>query len=141
MWEFREQYDLVIASRYVRGGRTNNPLILIFLSVAVNVVFRLILNLHCRDVSNSFRLYQGDQFRALRLECSHFDIVEEILIKLNPGDRPLRIKEVPFTFQKRREGKTKRDLVAFALTYMVTLYRLHRIRREAGTSPRKRGAG
>jgi dolichol-phosphate mannosyltransferase len=139
LWKFREQYDVVIASRYVPGGRTDNPAILIFLSLVVNVVFRLVLNLNCRDVSNSFRLYQGDQFRALRLDCSNFDIVEEILIKLNPGDRPLRLKEVPFTFQKRKEGKTKRDLVAFALTYAATLYRLYRIKHKAGIFPNKGG--
>ena len=140
LWEFREQYDVVIASRYVRGGRTDNPVILIFLSLVVNVAFRMVLNLNCRDVSNSFRLYQGHQFRALRLNCSNFDIVEEILIKLNPGDQSLRIKEVPFTFQKRKEGKTKRDLVSFALTYIATLYRLYRIKHMAKASLKKRGA-
>jgi dolichol-phosphate mannosyltransferase len=140
LWPFREEFDVVIASRYVSGGKTDNPPILIFLSLVVNVVFRLVLSLNCRDVSNSFRLYQGDQFRALKLECTNFDIVEEMLIKLQPGDRSLRIKEIPFTFQKRKEGKTKRDLVAFAMTYVVTLLRLYRMKHAAKT-PLRQGAG
>jgi len=128
LWQFRDQYDLVIASRYVPGGKTDNPAILIVLSLVVNIVFRIVLNLNCHDVSNSFRLYHGDHFRALKLQSSNFEIVEEILIKLTPPDRPLRIKEVPFTFQKRWKGKTKRNLMAFALTYLATLYRLHRLK-------------
>jgi len=140
LWSFREEYDLVIASRYVRGGKTENPFILIFLSLMVNIVFRLVLQLKCYDVSNSFRLYRGDDLRALHLECDNFDIVEEILVKLNAGDRPLRLKEVPFVFEKRKEGKTKRDLLAFALGYMETLYKLYRIKRQVRSSPLKRKA-
>src|SRR5205085_7298845 len=107
LWQHRQDNDLVIASRYVRGGQTENPAILIFMSQIVNVVFRLALRLKCLDVSNSFRLYRGDDVRSLRLECNHFDIVEEILVKL-AGLRPgFRIKEVPFTFERRKAGKTK----------------------------------
>jgi len=131
MWPHREEYDLVIASRYVPGGQTENPFILIFLSLAVNVTFRLVLNLSCHDVSNSFRLYRGDQVRALRLECANFDIVEEILVKLSRGKEGFRLKEVPFTFEKRKEGKTKRNLVAFAISFIVTLYKLWRMSRQA----------
>lgn len=130
LWSFREEYDLVIASRYIRGGKTENPFILIFLSLMVNLVFRLVLQLNCYDVSNSFRLYSGADLRALKLECDNFDIVEEILVKLNAGDHPLRLKEVPFTFEKRKEGKTKRNLLVFALGYLKTLYKLYRIKQQ-----------
>jgi len=30
LWRFRDNFDLVIASRYVRGGKTENPAVLIF---------------------------------------------------------------------------------------------------------------
>ena len=50
-----------------------------------------------------------------RWECHNFDIVEEILVKLCHLRRPFRIVEIPFTFEKRKEGRTKRDLVRFAL--------------------------
>jgi len=131
LWDFRKDYDLVIASRYVEGGKTENPYILIFLSLVVNVVFRLVLNLDCRDVSNSFRLYRGDSLRALTLECEHFDVVEEILVKLNSTDNTFKIKEVAFTFEKRKKGKTKRNLVIFALGYLGTLCKLYRMKRKA----------
>jgi dolichol-phosphate mannosyltransferase len=131
LWRYREECDLVIASRYVRGGKTENPFILIFLSVVVNVTFRVILSLNCHDVSNSFRLYDGRELKALSLQCDNFDIVEEILVKLNSKERPLRIKEVPFTFEKRKAGKTKRNLITFTLGYIGTLYKLYQIKCQA----------
>jgi len=71
--------------------------------------------------------------RKLRLECHHFDIVEEILVKLsysNSSGRPYRIKEVPSTFEKRKAGKTKRQLLTFAIGYLGTLWRLLKLKRK-----------
>ena len=53
-----------------------------------------------------------------------FDIVEEILFKLKRLHKKLIIKELPFTFKKRMFGETKRNLVFFILSYIVTLVRL-----------------
>jgi len=134
LWAERDAADLVIASRYVAGGRTENPAVLIFLSLTVNVVFRLVLGLKCADVSNSYRLYRGDDVRALTLECENFDIVEEILVKLCCARPGYRVKEIPFTFEKRKAGKTKRNLLRFALSYVGTLRRLARLKRQARRS-------
>jgi dolichol-phosphate mannosyltransferase len=136
LWERREAADLVIASRYVAGGGTENPLILIAMSLAVNVVFRVVLGLKCADVSNSLRLYRGAQLKKLKLECNHFDIVEEILVKLAFSRPRFVLKEVPFTFEKRQAGKTKRKLVAFAVGYINTLVRLYKIKRAAARQAR-----
>ena len=131
LWEQRQNADLVIASRYIQGGKTENPAALIFMSLMVNVAFRMALGLKCHDVSNSFRLYRGDDLRALQLKCNHFDIVEEILVKLAMARPGYRIKEVPFVFEKRKERKTKRNLLLFALGYVATLVRLMKMKREA----------
>jgi dolichol-phosphate mannosyltransferase len=133
LWLHRDSADLVIASRYMAGGRTENPAILIFLSLMVNIVFRLVLGLRCRDVSNSFRLYRGDDLRALTLACDNFDIVEEILVLLSFTHSGYRIREVPFTFEERKAGRTKRKLFAFALSYLAVLWRLYRLRRRVET--------
>lgn len=129
LWEHRDHADIVIASRYVRGGQTENSAILIAMSMIVNHLFRICLGLRCADVSNSFRLYHGDEFRGLSLSCDHFDVVEEILIKLYFARKNYIIKEVPFTFEKRKAGKTKRKLIAFAAGYACTLIRLWRFKK------------
>jgi dolichol-phosphate mannosyltransferase len=131
LWAERDAADVIIASRYIAGGKTENPALLIFLSLAVNVVFRAVLSLDCSDVSNSFRLYRGDALRALTLVCQNFDIVEEILVKLCFTGAGSTVKEIPFTFEQRKAGKTKRDLVSFAVTYVTTLGRLYALKRQA----------
>ena len=93
----------------------------------MNLIFRLVLGLQCADVSNSFRLYRGDDIRSLTLTCENFDIVEEILIKLVVPSPEYRVREIPFTFRKRAHGESKRRLVAFAFGYLATLWKLARM--------------
>lgn len=120
----RDRADVVIASRYIEGGRSENSLPLRWMSIVLNLSYAWILGLHCKDVSNSFKLYTGAQIRALKLKCDNFDIVEEILFKLSRATPGLRIVEVPFTFKKRMFGETKRDLIAFIFTYLYTIIKL-----------------
>ncbi len=120
----REQADVVIASRYVAGGYTENSAVLVFMSHVVNIVYRIVLGLKCQDVSNNFKLYRTELVQGLHLRCNNFDIVEEILYKLHRRHPALRIVEVPFSFKKRMFGNTKRNLVAFMFSYLITLLRL-----------------
>ena len=120
----RGRADVVIASRYIAGGHSENSLALRGMSIALNLSYAWILGLRCKDVSNSFKLYTGGQLRALRLKCANFDIVEEILFKLSRANPGLKIVEVPFTFKKRMFGETKRDLFAFIFTYLYTIVKL-----------------
>jgi dolichol-phosphate mannosyltransferase len=120
-------YDLTIGSRYVKGGKTDNPAILIFMSQVVNVCYRIVLGVKVKDVSNSFRLYRTKDIQKLHLDCSNFDIVEEILIKLSVNNKKYRIREVPISFNKRMYGESKRDLVKFAFSYISSLSKLVKI--------------
>jgi dolichol-phosphate mannosyltransferase len=124
LWEFREDYQVVIASRYVEGGFTENPKLLILMSKLLNWIYGFVLNLNCKDVSNSFKLYRAIQLKQLKLYCKNFDIVEEILFKLTRNNKGLTIKEVPFSFKKRIFGNTKRNLLTFMFGFLVTLIRL-----------------
>lgn len=124
MYPYKESNDVVIASRYVEGGDTKNPWVLIFMSRIVNIVYSLVLNLNCKDVSNSFKLYKTSALKNLELRCSNFDIVEEILFKLKRANKDLKIIELPFTFKERMFGETKRNLFLFMLTYVYTLFKL-----------------
>ena len=123
LFQKREEADVVLASRYVDGGFTENPRILILLSRVLNWSYSLVLGIPCKDVSNSFRLYRVEQLKGLVLKCQNFDIVEEILLKLC-RQYDVTILEIPFTFRKRLFGESKRNLVPFILTYVFTLIRL-----------------
>lgn len=124
LFAYHASHDVVIASRYVHEGFTENSWLLVSMSRALNWTYSLVLGIDCRDVSNSYRLYRGAQLKALTLTCDNFDIVEEILFKLVRQNRGLRIHEVPFTFKQRMFGKTKRNLLLFIVTYLFTLIKL-----------------
>lgn len=124
LWKERTHADIVIASRYVEGGATDNPRILIFMSLVVNLIYSVVLGLSCKDVSNSFKLYRRDFLQGVALRCSNFDIVEELLFKIKRAHPKVRILEIPFTFRKRMFGSTKRSLPAFILSFIFTLIRL-----------------
>jgi dolichol-phosphate mannosyltransferase len=124
LYRFRNDYEVVVASRYVDGGGTENPITLILMSRVLNLIYSLVLNIPCRDVSNSFKLYRKDLFANIRLYCDNFDIVEEILFKIVGNNRGVRIKEIPFNFEKRKFGETKRNLFAFIISFVVTLFKL-----------------
>jgi len=131
LWAKRESFDIVVGSRYVPGGETENPRILIAMSFLVNLTFRLAFQLDCRDVTNSFRLYCGAPLRALTLTSDDFDIIEEILIKIVAGPAQGTVTEVPVVFERRKAGESKRKLVAFAASYLATLARLRKFREAA----------
>ncbi len=117
--------DIVIASRYVEGGYTENSAGLVLMSKVLNVMYSVVLGLPCKDVSNSFKIYRRELLAGITLSCDNFDIVEEILVKIHRmRGKGLRIKEVPFSFKKRLFGHTKRNLMLFMLTYLYTLMKL-----------------
>ncbi len=123
--------DLVIGSRYCRGGSTDNSFILRMMSWMLNVAYRVLFGLKVKDVSDSFRMYTTSQIKALTLECENFDVVEEILIKLVISRSGYVVKEVPISFKKRSAGESKRDLVRFIRSYLQTVFRLMKIKHRA----------
>lgn len=120
-------YDLVIGSRYMKGGETDNNFILRFMSLMVNVAYRIIFHLNVADVSDSYRMYNAEKLKSIECQCDNFDIVEEILIRLKVRYPDFKIKEVPITFNKRMYGESKRDLVKFIFSYLETICRLKKM--------------
>jgi len=122
--ESQDSYDVVIASRYIKGGYTENSKILVLMSKILNITYSIFLNIKCKDISNSFKLYDTSLIKSINLYCDNFDIVEEILYKLSKHNKKLRIKEIPYTFKARIFGKTKRNLFLFIISYFVTMLKL-----------------
>lgn len=124
LYKYRKEFDVVVASRYVKGGRSENSSILIFMSFVINALYSIVLGLHCKDVSNSFKLYKKSQLDKLNLVSGNFDIIEEIFCKVKRQRTDLKVIEIPYTFRQRKCGRSKRNLVSFGLSYLLTLIRL-----------------
>ena len=119
--------DVVIASRYIRGGNSDNTLILKFLSKLLNLFYNIVLNLNLKDVSNSFKLYNGKKIKKLKLDCNHFDIIEEIIFKFKLNNKDSIFKEIPYHFRQRKHGKTKRNLIVI-FAYLFSILKLRFMR-------------
>jgi dolichol-phosphate mannosyltransferase len=130
LWRNRDKAQIVIGSRYVKGGATENPAILILMSRILNYAYQVAFRLPVSDVSNSLRLYRGNQLRSLHLVSNNFDIVEEILIRLVSGPAHSTVMEVPMTFEQRKAGQSKRNLPAFMLSYLSSMRKMQRFRSE-----------
>lgn len=124
LYEYRNDFDVVVASRYVDGGNTANSRVSIIMSLILNKVFAVVLGIKCKDVSNSFKLYHSSDLKKLVLKCDNFDIIEEILYRIKENKNELKIKEIPFLFKKRMFGVTKRSLIVFIFSYIKTIIRL-----------------
>jgi len=126
--QYVDQYDIVSASRYIHGGKTDNPHILNLMSLILNKTYAFILEIPMKDISNSMKVYRSNDLKAVNLVSNNFDIIQEIIIKIS-SLRKCKIKEIPFYFKKRVEGKTKRNLVKFIFSYITTIYKLWRFKK------------
>jgi dolichol-phosphate mannosyltransferase len=124
LYKYKNECDVVIASRYITGGSTDNSRFLILMSYITNITYSRVLNLPYKDISNSFKLYKTRYLKGLALKCKNFDIVEEILYKIKKDHREINVLEIPYSFKERMFGHTKRNLFFFILTYIFTIIRL-----------------
>lgn len=128
--KFMEGYDVVIGSRYTKGGHTEDAKVSQIMSRLLNVVYRICLGIQVKDISTNYRMYQTEQLKKLELSCVNYDVLEEILLKLKlqVGKKKFRIGESPISFSKRMYGESKRQLIPFIISYVKTLFRLLGIR-------------
>lgn len=130
--KFIKGADVVIGSRYVKGGKTNDSKTSIVMSHILNFVFRIITGIKAKDISTDFRMYDTKQLKAVELTCKNYDILQEVLLKMKINNRKLVVKETPIVFEKRLYGESKRQLFKFILGYIKTLFMLIGVRINAG---------
>ncbi len=124
-----EHCDVVIGSRYVKGGVTQDSKTSIIMSKILNTVFRIALGIRAHDISTDFRIYRTELLKAVTLENQNYDVLQEVLLKIKMyNGNQLKIGEVPITFRKRMFGESKRQLIPFIISYMKSLFRLSCIR-------------
>lgn len=126
MWARREQSDIIIASRYIRGGEYEMSWFRAVLSRILNVTYTTILRVPVKDISSGYRLYRRSAIEAINCRARDFDVLEEILIRLYV--KGYKVDEVPFHYQPRKEGKSHAKLFRFAWAYLITLCHMMRLR-------------
>ena len=125
-WRRRNDAEVLIASRYVPGGRAEMGWFRRLLSQVLNRTYRRVLSLPIRDLSSGFRLYHRDVLAGLRLVARDYDLLEEILLRIQAEG--WRIEEVPFHYMARGSGRSHVRLFKFGWSFVKTLVRMWRLR-------------
>lgn len=140
MIELSRQRDLVIGSRYVRGGGTLHcTLKRRALSRGANAFARLMLGLRATDCTAGFRCYRRDVLASIDLDTifsNGYSFLIEMLYSVQR--QGWTIGEVPIVFEDRRFGTSKisRQEVYRA---MYTVLRLNAARWRDRIAGRQRG--
>ncbi len=134
MIEASARYDVVIGSRYVRGGGVKDctwPRIL--LSRGANLFAHLMLNLHARDATAGFRCYRRKVLETIPLDAifssGYSFLIEMLFLTQQAG---FTVGEVPIIFENRQRGASKISRKEI-LKAQYTVFRLaaRRVRRAA----------
>lgn len=126
LWNARDEAEIIIASRYVPGGRADQPAFRLLLSKLLNGFFRVGLSFDVRDMTSGFRLYDRRVFERIDPAHTNFVVLVEILLLAYQQGR--RIIEKPFHYQPRGEGRSNAQIVQFGLDYLRLFYTMWRIR-------------
>ncbi len=134
----KNKSDVVIGSRYVAGGVSNDAVSSRIMSLILNTVFGIVLGIKTRDMSTDYRMYRTRRLKDVegRLHCKNYDILQEVLLLLKldkerEGKR-FGISETPIVFEKRMYGSSKRQLLKYIISYIRTVVYLMGIRIKGG---------
>lgn len=103
--------DLVIGSRYVRGGRVVNwPVERKAISMAGNIYIKAILSMPVNDATAGYRVYRAETLRTIGLddvESAGYCFQTDLTVRTVRAG--LTIVEIPITFVEREVGDSKMD--------------------------------
>jgi dolichol-phosphate mannosyltransferase len=101
--------DVMIGSRYIKGGGTVNwPLSRRLMSWGVGAVVRTLMRIPARDTSGAYRCYRVSKLRQAHLErvrSRGYSFQQEVLYRCRKAG--CKIGETPIIFENRRAGASK----------------------------------
>jgi len=102
-----EGYDLVIASRYIKGGKIENwNIIREFISKTAIFITYIFLpeTLKVKDPLSGYFLIKKDLLNNFKIsDPFSYKVLLDILVKVNYN----KLIEIPYTFKERKHGKSK----------------------------------
>lgn len=107
--KINEGYDLVLGSRYIRGGKVRNwPIHRRLLSWFGNLYVRKVTRLPINDLTSGFMLFRRQALENIDLDSilsKGYSFLIEIKYRVVRENK--RVTEIPIVFMGRREGTSK----------------------------------
>jgi dolichol-phosphate mannosyltransferase len=118
-FELMDKYDVVIGSRYVKGGKVDDwGIIRRLVSRCGSLYAKIILALPINDLTGGFKCFKRKMLEDIGLDDIYTQgYAFQIETTYRAFRKGARIKEFPITFSDRRIGKTKmtRDIILEAI--------------------------
>jgi len=102
MYKQIKNYDIVIGSKYMRGGKTEDQGRRVIVSKVFNFFITAFLGLKVKDIMSGYAMFNRKIFDKLVLKPKGFKILMEIIYKSKAP-----VKEIPVVFHKRMAGRSK----------------------------------
>lgn len=128
--KYVRNYDLVSCSRFAKGGKMEAPFMQKYTTIVFNFIIRLIFfNTGLTDFTGGFHVLRRNKFLDLKFKypsCwGEFDI--ELLSRAHR--KGYKIKEIPYTYNYRQEGKSKsQNYLKYAFIYWKMALKLKFLR-------------
>lgn len=115
--------DLVLGSRYVRGGGVENwGFLRRWISRLSNIYARLVLGVSIRDLTGGFKCWRRGTLEKIDLEA--LDSVGynfQIETTYKTIQRGLKVCEIPIVFRERKTGRSKFNLAIMLESFIKVL--------------------
>lgn len=103
-----QDYDFVIGSRYIEGGKINYPPFRKFLSYSANLFASALLGLRTRECTTAFRCFSKKALQVIlnaEIVSEGYVFQTEVIYRIQKAG--LTIREVPIIFDDRTRGQSK----------------------------------
>ena len=118
--------DIVIASRYVKGGSIQGwPLKRKLMSRIATSIAKRGLGIQSQDPMSGFFMFKKNIISGLKFDAIGYKMLLEILVKT----KDVKIQEVPYTFTDRQQGTSKLG-ASTILDYCKSVWKLYRYGRK-----------
>lgn len=114
MVKLLKDYDVVIGSRYVQGGSSEDAIARRIISRAYCKLAKLVLRLKVDDNMSGFIVARREVFDRVRLQREGWKFGMEIMAK----GREMKMMEYPIRFHRRKLGRSKTGLSQAMQTLM-----------------------
>ena len=116
------QYDIVVASRYIKGGKIQGwSLKRKTMSKFATLIAKKGLGIDTHDPMSGFFAFKRNIIKGLNIDAIGYKFLLEILVKT----KNVSIKEIPYTFQNRELGSSKLSIRTI-FDYYRSVWKLYR---------------
>ncbi|MFH1210400.1 MAG: glycosyltransferase [archaeon] len=111
-----KDYDMVIGSRYIRGGGMSSSKLQFELSKVLNIYIKVVLGTKVNDNTCGFFAVKKDLIEKLPME-KVFVGYGDYFFRLLYHMRDYRVKEIPVVYGVRKSGETKTKVLRMGYQY------------------------